>query len=168
MGKVKAMFQEYGTISIQSKHYLGVDPGQKGGMCIVRVDGAPVEIMRMPKSAAEIIDWIVYVTRQFKNLIMVVEKSQVMPKQGIVGAFRYGAHFGIFSTVAVMLRVPYHEVRPIIWKKALGLSSNKLDSISACRRIFPTVELVPDKCRKESDGIAEALLIAQWARQKNL
>jgi len=137
-------------------------------MCIVRIDGTPIEFIRMPKGAAEIIDWMVYTARKHKSLVVITEKAQAMPKQGIVGAFRYGAHFGIFATVAVMLRLPYHEVHPTIWKKALGLSSNKLDSINACRRIFPTVELVPDKCRKEHDGIAEALLIAQWARQKNM
>ena len=173
MGRVKAHGREYGEAGIRmdavqpAKHYLGIDPGIKGGMCIVRIDGTPIEVMRMPKGSAEIIDWIGYAARKF-NLVIVVEKSQAMPKQGVTSAFRYGAHFGIFSTVAIMLRIPYHEVHPTIWKKALGLSSNKLDSITACRRIFPTIELVPDKCRKESDGIAEALLIAQWARQKQL
>jgi hypothetical protein len=174
VGRVKAHCQEYGSLGITkkvknpAKHYLAVDPGLKGGMCIVRFDGSPIEYIRMPKGAVEIIDWIVYTARKFENLIVVAEKAQVMPKQGIVGAFRYGAHFGMFATVAIMLRVPYHEVHPTIWKKALGLSSNKLDSITACRRLFPTVELVPDGCRKEHDGIGEALLIAQWARQKNL
>ncbi len=177
MGKVKAMHQEYGTIKkwkdtkppagIPIKHYIGIDPGRKGGMCVVRSDGIPMEWIRMP-APPQIIDWLTLVSSKYFNPVMVTEKSQAMPKQGIVGAFRYGAHFGIFATVAIMLQIPYHEIRPQIWKKALGLSQNKMDSITACRRIFPTVELIPAGCRKEHDGIAEALLIAEWARQKNL
>jgi hypothetical protein len=178
VGKVKAHFQEYGSIESKkggqqrtakiAKHYLAVDPGQKGGMCVVRCDGTPLGWVRMPVGTPRIIDWILAANSTYTNLVMVTEKSQVMPKQGIVGAFRYGAHFGIFETVAVMLQVSYHEVRPLIWKKTLGLSSKKLDSITACRRIFPKVELIPDGCRTPHDGIAEALLIAEWARNKNL
>lgn len=178
MGRVKAAYREYGTIGnkmsvplpaeTDQKHYLAVDPGQKGGMCIVRVDGTALEWVRMPVGTVRIIDWIVTTNDRYPSLIMVAEKSQAMPKQGIVGAFRYGAHSGVFETVAIMFRIPYHEIRPAIWKKALGLSSRKLDSIGACRRIFPTVELVSEGCRTEHDGIAESLLIAEWARQKNL
>jgi crossover junction endodeoxyribonuclease RuvC len=179
MGKVKAMLQEFGhdattkmlrkpVVKTIRKHYLAVDPGQKGGLCVVRFDGTPLEWVRMPAGTPRIIDWISTANGKYTNLVMVAEKSQAMPKQGIVGAFRYGAHFGIFETVAIMLQIPYHEVRPLIWKKALGLTSNKLDSITACRRIFPRVELIPDGCRTPNDGIAEALLISQWARQKNL
>ena len=122
----------------------------------------------MPEGTVRIVDWITAVNQKYPKLILVTEKSQVMPKQGIVGAFRYGAHFGIFETAAIMLRVPYREVNPVIWKKSFGLTSRKLDSISACRRIFPMVDLIPAGCRKEHDGIAEALLIGEWARHKVL
>lgn len=179
MGKVKATLQEFGhdattkmlrkpVVKTVSKHYLAVDPGQKGGLCVVCFDGTPLEWIRMPAGTPRIIDWISIANSKYSNLVMVTEKSQAMPKQGIVGAFHYGAHFGIFETVAIMLQIPYHEVRPMIWKKALGLTSSKLDSITACRRIFPKLELIPEGCRTPHDGIAEALLISQWARQKNL
>lgn len=137
-------------------------------MCIVRFDGKPMQWIRMPTGTAQIIEWIISAYWEYGDLVMVVEKSQVMPKQGIVGAFRYGAHYGVFGTVANMLQIPFHEVRPAIWKRSFSLSSNKLDSINTCRKIFPKVDLTPAGCRKPSDGIAEALLIAQWARQKNL
>jgi len=175
MGRVKAHAREYGEIgnagiipTPTEKHYLAIDPGQKGGMCIVRFDGAAMEWIRMPAGTVRITDWISAVNSKYRNLVMVTERSQPMPKQGIVGAFRYGAHFGIFETMAIMLQVPYHEVSPLIWKRSLRVSSNKQDSITACRKIFPKVELIPEGCRTPHDGIAEALLIAQWARQKQL
>jgi hypothetical protein len=174
VGRLKAYTREYGGVGFTKKsensvkHYLAVDPGQEGGMCIVSRDGTPMEFIRMPAGTARILDWIVALTGKYSILVMVAEKAQAMPKQGIVGAFRYGAHYGIFETAATMLQIPYHEVRPAIWKKALGLTHRKQDSITACRKFFPKVELIPDGCRTPHDGIAEALLIAQWARQKDL
>ena len=123
---------------------------------------------RMPASKTEILDWIISANQTYPHLLLVVEKSQVMPRQGIVSAFRYGDHFGIFETACLMLRFPYHEVRPNVWKKRMGLSSAKIDSIMACRRLFPNVVLVRPGCRKPHDGIAEALLIAEWARRCDL
>lgn len=150
------------------KHILGADPGKEGGLCVLHSDGTPMTYSRMPTCKAEILDWIASASQTYPRLLLVVEKSQVMPRQGIVSAFRYGDHFGIFETACLMLRVPYHEVRPNVWKKQMGLSSKKIDSITACRRLFPNVQLVQPGCRKPHDGIAEALLIAEWARRGDL
>jgi len=38
MGKVKAMFQEYGTIKIQSKQYPAIDPDKNCELCSVKYD----------------------------------------------------------------------------------------------------------------------------------
>lgn len=150
------------------KYYLGVDPGICGGLCVVREDGTPMEWSRMPDSKVQIIDHIIRINTNYTRLILVTELAQAMPKQGVTSCFRYGQHFGTFEDTAILLKLPYHEVRPAVWKKALSLTSNKMDSIKACRRIFPSVGLIPSGCRKEHDGIAEALLIAEWARRKSL
>lgn len=150
------------------KHYLGVDPGKNGGLCVLRSDGEPMTWDRMPDGKARIADWVRRENGKYPKLVLVAELSQVFPKQGLVSAFRYGVHFGTFEDAAIHLGIPYVEVRPHIWKKAMGLTSRKRDSIAACRRLFPIVDLVPPGCRAEHDGIAEALLIAEWARRKNL
>lgn len=150
------------------KHYLGVDPGKQGGLCVLRDDGVPLETIRMPDGKARIIDWLLHAHGIYPHLIIITELAQAMPKQGVTSCFRYGQHFATFEDAAIHLKIPYHEVRPAIWKKALGLTSKKKDSITACRQLFPLLELVPTGCRIEHDGIAEALLIAEWARRKNL
>jgi len=150
------------------KHYLGVDPGKNGGLAVIAADGAPCIWTRMPQGTGLILDWIDAAARQYPRLLIVTEKAQAMPKQGIASAFRYGQHFGVFESAAALLRLPYHEVSPVVWKKTLGLNSSKLVSIAVCRRLFPAVELVPSGCRKDHDGIAEALLVAEWGRRKQL
>ena len=150
------------------KHYLGVDPGKNGGLCVLRSDGTPLVWDRMPIGKVRIIDWLLKTKEQYWNLILVAELAQSMPKQGVTSCFRYGQHFATFEDAAIMMKIPYHEVRPAVWKKSFGLTSNKIDSTTASRKIFPSVGLIPIGCRKEHDGIAEALLIAEWARRKDL
>jgi hypothetical protein len=43
----------------------------------------------------------------------------------------------------------------------------KQRSVIAAQRLFPNVSLLPTpRCKKPSDGIADALLIAEWGRRK--
>lgn len=177
MGKVKELF--LGTDGLprspsgsnrhkRLKHYLGVDPGKDGGLCILRSDGVPLKWCRMPDGKVRIADWITQARDRYANLVLITELAQAMPKQGVTSCFRYGQHFASFEDAALHLRIPYVEVRPHLWKQAMGLSKSKSDSVSACRRLFPTVDLVPPGCRKEHDGIAESLLIAEYGRRKGL
>jgi hypothetical protein len=39
--------------------------------------------------------------------------------------------------------------------------------VEVAKRLFPGVNLLPsDRCRKESDGMSDALLICEYARRK--
>ena len=65
------------------------------------------------------------------------------------------------------LEIPCQLVTPRTWKGEFGLNGSKDRSIEVCKRLFPGVYLLPSsKCRKESDGMAEAILIAEYARRK--
>jgi hypothetical protein len=47
------------------------------------------------------------------------------------------------------------------------LSLSKNTSIAVCKRLFPDVSLLPsERCRKDHDGMAEALLMAEYARRR--
>ena len=61
--------------------------------------------------------------------------------------------------------VPYELVKPQKWKKEFSVTADKNTSIEVCKRLFPGVNLIPPGCRKEHDGIAEALLLAEYARR---
>ena len=145
--------------------YLGVDPGQKGGIAFLSTDSSYAEAEIMPGTVTQIVSSI----KRFKGeIVMVVERAQPMPKQGVSSVFSYGQHFGCFEAIAACLEMRYVTVRPAEWKKAMGLNSEKTHSILEAERLFPKVELIPPRCRKPSDGIAEALLIAEYAKRKQL
>ena len=149
-------------------NYIGIDPGQKGGLAHL-IDGELAEYTLMPDTVRGIVDWIdERVVAGDRRVAIVAELAQAMPKQGVSSCFNYGRHFGVFETIASCLCLSYHEVRPAVWKKAMGLNAAKVDAITLCQRLFPGVQLIPEGCRTPKDGIAEAILIAEWARRQGL
>lgn len=153
--------------------YIGIDPGQKGGIAVMRCDRISAIVTHaidMPGTVRQIVDFLrpLLDVSGGLNPSLTVEKAQAMKKQGVTGTFSYGKHFGIFEAVAACFRVPYHEIPPQRWKRSMGLSKDKRESIRLCEQIYPDVVLVPDRCRVPHDGIAEAVLIAEWGRRQQL
>ena len=63
--------------------------------------------------------------------------------------------------------IPYQLIPPQTWKKEFSLNKSKEKSIDVCKRLFPGVKLLATpRCKKEHDGMAEALLMAEYARRK--
>jgi len=95
-----------------------------------------------------------------------VEKVGAMPGQGVVSMFNFGKSAGFIEGVLSAYHISYILVPPQRWKKEFDLHSDKQQSIDVCKRLFPDVNLLPTpRCKKPSDGMAEALLIAEYARR---
>ena len=141
---------------------IGIDPGQKGG--IAAINSYEIFVQSMPDTVKGIVEAI----RIWKSdAYLVVERAQAMPRQGVTGVFSYGQHYGGFEAIAACFGIPFMTVRPQEWKKAMGLNSDKTSSIIECERLFPQANIYPTpRCKKPSDGMAEALLIAEWGRRK--
>ena len=80
--------------------------------------------------------------------------------------FNFGKAYGYILGALDISMVSYELVTPQAWKKEFHLSADKKTSIECCKRLFPTVELRRNmQCRTDHDGMAEALLIAEYARR---
>lgn len=121
------------------------------------------------------------------GVFVLIEKAQIMhPKrtrqldgsvieekapQGVVGMLNYGIGYGEYLGMLKSWRIPFAEIHPMTWKKEYSLvgipaKEAKDRSISVAKSIFP---LVTDRlARKKDHGRAEALLIAEYARRKNM
>lgn len=151
--------------------YVGIDPGQKGGIATLSVDAERhiYEVHSYPYSNEKLKDVAYNVSREWAdNVLCFVEKVGAMPKQGVTSMFHFGMSFGYILGVLEAHQVPYQLVTPQTWKKHFRLDSDKAKSIALCKRLFPAVALLPtERCRKESDGMAEALLIALYAKRSD-
>jgi crossover junction endodeoxyribonuclease RuvC len=73
-----------------------------------------------------------------------------------------GYGYGIWIGLLAALQMPYTTIRPIIWKKALGLGKDKEQARLRAMQLFPGADLR----RKKDHGKAEALLLARWGWQR--
>lgn len=147
---------------------VGVDPGKDGGVSIIWED---YSVTSVPWSNNDYIELMNEVKSKsvYEKLPMVccVEKVGAMPGQGVTSMFNFGKSAGFIEGVLQVLRVPYQLIAPREWKKEFGLNSNKQKSVEVCRKLFPKVSLKrTERCKKDHDGMAESLLMAEYAKRK--
>lgn len=144
--------------------YIGIDPGKKGAYAWY-TDG----VMRVRKwddnYFARDMHWLASVD---DRLMACVEKVGAMPGQGTVSMFSFGQSFGFILGVLTAFGIPYQLVPPRKWKAEYGLlNTQKQASVDVAKRLFPEVSFLPtERCRKESDGMSDAVLMAEYARRK--
>lgn len=150
--------------------YVGIDPGQKGGIAVMTVDkdsNFVSEAVAYPYSNDKLKELAYNLTLDWSdNVFCMVEKVGAMPKQGVTSMFNFGANFGYILGVLEANQVPYELVSPQKWKKHFSLTNEKSLSVKVCKKLFPNLSLLPtSRCHKESDGMAEAALIALYAKR---
>lgn len=152
--------------------YIGVDPGKKGGFCLLE-QGASGQ------RTVEVYPWdddeFVHKMRMLAEdddirkagIVAAVERVGAMHGQGVTSMFSFGRSLGFIEGVLSGCWISYQLVPPNVWKKSFSLiGKDKQASIETCKRLFPGINLLPsDRCRKESDGEAESVLLAEYARR---
>ena len=142
--------------------YIGIDPGAKGGWTVILDDKVVVNIW----NEQGFINDMKYLSD--KKVVCCLEKVGAMPKQGVSSTFKFGEEYGKIQGVLMALEIPYQTVTPQAWKREYNLiGTDKSKSIETAQRLFPNVNLFPTpRCRKASDGMAESLLMAEYARRR--
>ena len=144
--------------------YIGVDPGKKGGYAWY-TDG----VMRVRQWDDNYFAQDMHLLAAMDDRLMAcVEKVGAMPGQGTVSMFSFGQSFGFILGVLTAFGIPYQLVPPRKWKAEYGLlNTQKQASVDVAKRLFPEVSFLPtERCRKESDGMSDAVLMAEYARRK--
>lgn len=142
--------------------YIGIDPGKSGAVAIIfECIGKTVLVPFDEREYANVL----------RNLYGQLAKACLehvgaMPGQGVTSMFNFGQNFGYIRGLLEAFQVPYELVRPQKWKKEFGIS-DKNSSVECCKRLFPGVSLRrTERCRKDDDGMAEALLMALYAKRR--
>lgn len=159
--------------------YFGIDPGLKGGFVVIDDKSHIISMHKMPiahDGKRNAIDpagvWTIYcAVRGYAylgisdlsqlNLVAALEKI-VAFQMGRTSALNYGEGAGFLKMGLVAAGIPYELVTPQRWKKTLGIpaGSPKPFSVTKALQLFPDAELT-----KKDDGLADALLMAEWLRR---
>lgn len=157
---------------------LGIDPGQKGALCLLSVDrkccffyplpfvGPEFDVHEMLGLITELFD-----TVEARDGLLVkayVEKAQAMPKNGAASMFKYGKAFGALEACLIARGIPIVEVSPSTWTKLIheGMSKTlaaKEKSLLIAKRSYPHLEFKRNvRCRVDDEGFIDACLIAEY------
>lgn len=141
--------------------WIGIDPGQAGGIAIIHSD---LSVDVYPYTSDKLIEICKSVSNESK-LHVAVEKVHAMPHQGVVAMFTFGEGFGKIKGILEAFGIEYELVTPQKWKNYFQIKADKQTSIRKAKFLFPDVNFKrTPKCRTDSDGLAEALLIADYVR----
>jgi crossover junction endodeoxyribonuclease RuvC len=154
--------------------FAGIDPGLDGAVAVIC--GEEIEIFDTPTyedgkrrriDAAGAADLINGLNARLVPLVISIEKSQPMPKNGSIGCFGLGYSFGVWIGVLATVGIPYELVTPQAWKKTLmaGMPKEKDASRVACDRLWPG-QRENWWSMKKAHNRCDALLIAQYGRLK--
>ena len=158
--------------------WIGIDPGAKGAMALIgwdkgltaysenlsALEHGPVII---PFDQEKYIDALWSLKCDDAECICCIEAVHSITGQGIASSFKFGTSYGWLLGMLDSIGIPYQPITPQKWKKEFGLTSDKADSVEVCKRLFPGVNLMrTEKSRKEDDGMAEACLMAVYAKRK--
>jgi crossover junction endodeoxyribonuclease RuvC len=152
---------------------IGIDPGQKGAIVLYSRDGAgKIEAHRMPVRDKVVdlygIDKIINPALAISDCFAFIEDVHSMPGQGVRSMFTFGFSTGALHGILSYCNIPIYTVSPRRWKKVIlkGLGTDKAAAIAYCQREYPLISLIPTGCRVPSDGICDAICIAEYGWKK--
>ena len=144
--------------------YIGIDPGKDGAAAMLWPDQTPAAI---PFDKESYKTALKRVEQSLEPAICCLERVTARPGQGVVSMFRFGENYGFIQGLLVAYSIPYELVTPQKWKKEFQVTSDKNTSIAVCKRLFPGISLrKTPQSRTDHDGMAEALLLAMYARRR--
>lgn len=166
---------------------IGIDPGLSGYVALVSQEhvlaSAPIPTLHITKTRREydalaLRTLLIEMENQGReeggvHPVVTIEKQQAMPanargrKQGGASSFRTGWGYGLLVGMTVGLMLRHRTVHPRTWQKDMHRDivgkDTKSKSIMACQNLYPGESLLATpRCRKPSDGKADAILIARY------
>jgi len=144
---------------------VGIDPGQAGGIAWwtepFRAD-LQYAVEPMPKTEkdiANLLGWMFAGEIHPIEGLVYIERVHTMPGQGIASSGKFMQHYGFLRGVLVALGIPFEEVSPLKWQRALGCLSGGDKNVTKqkAQQLFPHLTI--------THATADALLIAEYGRR---
>jgi len=156
--------------------FIGIDPGLQGALVAINENytvlgkfKAPILKNEKGKNLYDV-PQMVEILKQFNPNLVVLEKSQAMPGQGVSSMWAIGRGYGLWEGIIAALGYPYKLVHPKTWQKEILKDYDKSDTKQASTlyagRTFPNESFkATDRCTKIDNNITDAVCMAVYAKQ---
>ncbi len=161
---------------------VGIDPGIGGAVVVIDQHGEIKRAIRTPilmnktkkvydlQLMREVLRGAQHDAEEDGGAVMVgLEKVHTLPRDGRVGAFRFGMGYGMWQGLLSGLFVSYIEVTPQRWQGRMLAGyprgeHTKTSAVLAAKGLFPHIPIN----FKADWGLADAALIAEYTRRQHL
>ena len=166
--------------------FIGIDPGKDGGIAVLNNLGEPLMVSASPKIGTEFDSHAMshlveqfYLNEGYKLIHVCLEDIHATHMGGNTSSFTMGEGKGLWRGILSALSAPFSLIQPKEWQKRIWINTlkqyqpsssgktqvvdTKKTSLLVCKHLFPKQNLLTSpRCKKEHDGIVDALLIAYY------
>lgn len=179
------------------KTYVGIDPGEKGFITALFPDGKKEFYSIDEHDDLDLGRIFKDIKKRSWEVVVCMEEVHAIFGASAGSTFNFGHINGMLKGLLIANEIPYHLVPPKEWQKEIWIHQDEIyvnkirnitdketgvkvpktikavdpkpTSFNAARRIFPNIDLRKnERCRKLDDNKCDSLLIAEYARRKNL
>jgi hypothetical protein len=174
-----------------SKTIIAIDIGKKGAVVIRKPDpmGDIFEPMPMIKDEVNYNDlyWLVHnnLAEEWSDNVIIFEKLGVIFGTSKTTAFSMGHQAGAVEMIGIAMSIPFHKITAKVWQKEMFqgtvlvtkksksgksvVTDTKATALIVAKQLFPNQKLTfGDRATKPHDGLIDAMLMAEFAKRKNL
>lgn len=148
---------------------LGIDPGMDGAIVAIDATGPSAYLLPTQKGVGLLLSDFVSQMAALRSChdpiqMVVLERAQAMPGQGVSSMFRYGRDYGSLLGVLATLGLPVVTVRPTTWHHDLRLTGDnpKAAAMAHVQLRLPGLEL--PRVKKKREGVVDAACLALWGQ----
>lgn len=155
--------------------YVGVDPGQAGGVAVIY--GDTIEAYPMPESELDTWNLFTRITPMGFQCRGSIELVHSMPQQGVASSFKFGRNYGFVRACMIASGIGFSDVQPKRWQQTLDIVGRKADEpvgalklrlLAAAQQRFPTFHLWTEpKTKGKQLAVCDAMLLAEYCRLIN-
>lgn len=144
---------------------LGVDPGVRGGLALLRPDGSISRLvsLRPDMLEADVVDEVrimVNLLKSYKSSACFFEKVGHMTGDGAQGSHTFGSIKGLLRGALLMAEVRPRDVYPQVWQAEMGCLTGGNKNVSKYR----AMEIWPHE--RWTHAVADAALIGEYGRRR--
>ncbi len=179
------------------KTYVGIDPGEEGFITALFPNGEKEFYSISENDDLDLARILKSVKDRSWEVVVCMELIHAIFGASAKSTFNFGQIFGILKGLLIANEIPYHLVAPKDWQKEIWIHQDEIyitkqrtftdkvsgeksvksykavdpkpTSINAARRIFPSIDLRRnERCKTIDDNKVDSLLLAEYARRRNL
>ena len=145
--------------------YIGIDPGVSGGIAILNNDGSVKDVVAMPETPRDILDFLSLYKEDSRCVIEDVGHG--IPGQSSKATATFTRHNGQLEMALLALDIPTEKVTPQKWIKVYQLKRKKEQDKNEWKNVLKAKaqSLFPQLGKKVTLKTCDALLIAEYARR---